>query len=324
VSGGRIPYQLGYYGYGQDSNGSPWLGLYEYRIFQDQASGEVDYPFSLTRRIEFSGGLTRYSYDLQLDKYYTDSFGNIINYSRVSLNDSLPPAVNMAQASVALIGDNSFSGFVGPVRGGRYHLEVGYTTGSVSFTTVIADWRRYMSPTKNLSFAFRALHYGRYGLYDSGYGNGQNGFGVLQPLFLGYEDLVRGYAYTSFKSNECTGGTSTDPCPAFTRLEGNEIAVANVEMRVPLIGVREYGLINFPFLPTQLVFFTDGGVAWDAQHPAAVEWSRSGDARVPVFSSGAAVRINLMGLMVMQVYYAYPWQRPLEGWHWGFVIAPAW
>ncbi|MCG6988783.1 MAG: peptidase S9 [Gemmatimonadetes bacterium] len=324
VGGGRIPYMMGYYNYGSDANGN-YLGLYQFRIFQNQLAGEVDYPFSTTRRIQFSAGLTRYSYDLQVDKYYVDQIGNIVGYSRQSLNDSVPAPVNMAQASVALIGDNSMNGFVGPVRGGRYHLEVGYTAGSVHYTTVIADWRRYFSPTKNLSFAMRALHYGRYGLND--YNNNQ-GFGLLQPLFLGYEDLVRGYAYTSFSQSECvgkgTGGDAGSTCPTFSRLFGNEIAVVNLEARIPLIGVKEYGLINFPFVPTQLVLFTDGGVAWDAQHPATLEWSRSGTARVPVFSSGVAARFNVLGLMVLQVYYAYPWQRPLKGWNWGFEIAPAW
>ena len=325
VGGGRIPYQFGYYTYGQDDTG-PYLGLNRFRIFQTSAAGELAYPFNQTKRLEFSAGLTRYSYDLEVDKYYYNNFGQITDYTRQSLNDSLPAAVNMAQASVALVGDNSFSGFVGPIRGGRYHLEVGYTTGTVNFTSVTADWRRYFSPTKDLTIGLRGLHFGRYGLSRTE--NQQGAFGLLQPLFLGYETLVRGYAYTSFNQSECggvgTGADSLSSCPTFDRLFGNQIAVANLELRVPLIGVQQYGLINFPFLPTELVLFTDGGLAWDKDHPANLEWSRSGTARVPVFSSGVSARFNVLGFMVLEAYYAYPWQRPQKGWHWGFVIAPAW
>jgi hypothetical protein len=325
VGGGRIPYQFGYYTYGQDSNGF-YMGLDRYRLFQTSAMGQVAYPFSQTRRVEFSGGITRYSYDLERDKYYLDNYGQIISYQRQSLNDSLPAPVNLAQVGVSLVQDNSFNGFVGPIRGGRYHLGVDYTTGSVNFTTLTADWRRYFSPTRDLTIGIRGLHVGRYGLSQAE--NNQGAFGLLQPLFLGWETLVRGYAYTSFNQNECApGGSGSDSqttCPTFYRLFGNDIAVANLELRVPLIGVQQYGLINFPFLPTELVLFTDGGLAWDKEHPAKLEWSRSGTARVPVFSSGVSARFNVLGFMVLEAYYAYPWQRPLKGWHWGFQIAPAW
>ena len=50
-----------------------------------------------------------------------------------------------------------------------------------------------------------------------------------------------------------------------------------------------YGIINFPFLPTELVLFADGGMAWDSPRCFAVGseiscvnddpeiiWSRSG------------------------------------------------
>ena len=100
--------------------------------------------------------------------------------------------------------------------------------------------------------------------------------------------------------------------------------MANLELRVPFIGVEQYGLINFKFLPTELVLFADGGVAWDDQNPATLEWSRSSAERTPVFSTGVSARFNVLGFLILEAYYAYPWQRPEKGWHWGFNIAPGW
>ncbi len=322
VGAGRIPYMLGSYTYGSDDNGD-YFGLNRYRIFQTTATGQLSYPFSSTRRLEFSGGLTRYSYDLEIDKYYTDAFGRIIDFKRESANDQIPPPLNMLETSVALVKDNSFFGFVSPIRGGRYRLQVAETWGTASFTTVTADWRRYFSPTRNLTFAVRGMHYGRYGL--SAKEDSQDGFGILRPLFLGYGTLIRGYSYNSFSGAECAAGaTSTNPCPAFSRLFGQRLAVTNIEARIPLIGVQQLGLINFPFLPTELVFFTDGGVAWDKDNPASLEWSRSSTDRVPVFSSGVSARVNVLGFLILEAYYAYPWQRPEKGWHWGFNLSPGW
>jgi len=315
---------MGFYNYGQDESGD-FLGLYRYRVFQTSANGQVSYPFSSTQRVEFSAGVTRYSYDIEVDKYYTfGTFGPFTGeYARESLKEQTPDPLNMVQTSAAIVGDNAFFGFVSPIRGGRYRVEVEQTWGTTEFTTLIADWRRYFSPTKNLTVGLRTMHYGRYGLSEEE--NAKDGFGLLRPLFLGYESLIRGYAYESFDGSECAAtATFEDSCPAFNRLWAQRIAVANLELRVPFIGVEQYGLINFPFLPTELVLFTDGGVAWDGQNPASLELSRSSSGRIPVFSSGVSARVNILGFLILETYYAYPWQRPEKGWHWGFNIAPGW
>jgi hypothetical protein len=92
---------------------------------------------------------------------------------------------------------------------------------------------------------------------------------------------------------------------------------------VPLFGVEEFGLINMPFLPTELVLFADGGLAWDNNltdingQPVSVtdpelKFSRSASEHVPVFSTGVSARFNILGFMVFETYYAYPW-RPRRG-----------
>ncbi|MDZ7779854.1 MAG: peptidase S9 [Gemmatimonadota bacterium] len=322
VGGGRIPYRLGFYEFNEDELG-PYIGQTQFRIFNTSITGQLSYPFSSTRRVEFGLGATRYSYDVQVDKFYVDQFNRVIHFEREDRNDQAPDPLNMAEASAALVGDNAFFGFVSPVRGGRYRLEAQQTLGDVDFTTLIADWRRYFAPNRNLTIGVRGMHYGRYGLEPEG--PSQDGFGILNPLFLGHETLVRGYAWESFQSSECeASSTAENTCPTLNRLRGQRIGVANLELRVPFIGVEEYGIINFPFLPTELVAFADAGLAWNSNDEFNLEFSRSSTDRIPVMSTGVSARSNILGFLILEAYYAYPWQRPDKGWHWGFQIAPGW
>src|SRR5262249_25547081 len=116
----------------------------------------------------------------------------------------------------------------------------------------------------------------------------------------------------------------TTACPAYGRLIGHRLGVANVEMRIPLLGFEQYGVIDFPYIPTEIVAFADGGLAWDREHPAKLVLSRSSTDRVPVFSAGFSARFNILGLMILEAYRAWPFQRPEKGPHWGFVLSQGW
>ena len=98
----------------------------------------------------------------------------------------------------------------------------------------------------------------------------------------------------------------------------------NFEFRIPLFGTDQFGLINFPILPTEISFFFDGGVAWTRNDTPELTFKTDSDKRIPVFSTGVAARINLFGYIIGQVYYAVPFQRPEVDGIWGFVIAPGW
>jgi len=349
----RIPFLLLGFRRGQE-DGSQFLGQVRQRIFVSSVSGTVAYPFSQTRRLEFNGGLTRYSYDVEEDRFFLDPSGNFFtDVERVDIDrdcsdlregdDPLdrnvlckPDALNLAQVSAAYVGDAAFFAFVGPVRGERFRFEIQQTFGSENFTQGIADYRRYHQVDRNLTLAWRGLHLGRYGsgldddLGGSQLGGRLNQVNVIQPFFLGFESLIRGYAFESFDNDECFASLleTTDPetsCPALSRLFGQKLALLNLEARVPLLGVEEFGLINFPFLPTELLVFQDAGLAWTDADEVEFELNTSTNARrVPVFSTGVGARTNILGFLVLESYFAYPWQRPDKGWHWGFHIAPAW
>ena len=46
--------------------------------------------------------------------------------------------------------------------------------------------------------------------------------------------------------------------------------------------------------------------------------------RIPVVSAGVTIRINLFGYMLLETYFARPYQRPQKNWIWGLQIAPGW
>jgi Tol biopolymer transport system component len=323
ASAGRISYIQGFQTFGTDGLGRPYIGLMRNRIFLTQTSLMLAYPFSTTRRVEGNIGVQRWSFDLEEDRYFLGQFGEVGASQRISLPSREP--INLASASIALVGDNSLTGFTSPIDGGRFRLEASQTLGTLNYTSVVADFRRYLSPFRNITFAARGLHFGRYGnSLDP-----NRSTAAIQPYFLGWETFVRGYAYESFKPEECAitsfePGAVAGTCAGFDRLFGHRLVVANLEMRVPLLGTPQFGLINFPFVPTEIVLFADAGVAWNELSEVDFDFQRSGGKRVPVFSVGASARINIFGFLILESYYALPFQRPDKGAHWGFVLSPGW
>ena len=286
------------------------------RIFISEASTQLSYPFSSTRRIEFGAGFTRYGFDIEVDTYSLDINNNIIALEQGTLPSS--ESLNLVEGSVAFVEDNSFSGFTGPVRGFRTRLEVGKTVGTTNFINVLADVRRYYSPLQELTFAARGMHFGRYGTERSAEL-------ILGDLFVGNEYFMRGYSSGSFDVSECTP-TDTGTCGEYDRLLGQRLGVANLEVRIPVLGTERFGLINFPYLPTDLVGFFDAGVAWNQGDSFSdlLVWDGETSDRVAVFSAGVSARVNLFSALVLEVYYAVPFQRPDKGGHWGVNFVPGW
>ncbi len=316
---GRIPFQRLFFSFGVDPElGTQTVSQIRQRIYLTSATGLVAYPFSTTRRIEATAGFIRWSFDVEQDELVYDQFGRLIARRRTQLPELEPDPLNLFQASIALVGDNSYAAFTSPIRGRRYRIELESTRGTANYQTVIVDYRRYFSPSLDFTFAVRGLHYGRYA-----YGNALRESRVLQPLFLGWETFIRGYAYESFESRECVGGTEGS-CPALDRMFGHRLAVANFEVRVPFIGTEQFGLIDLPYVPMELVAFADVGLAWDDDRKPILAFRRTETERVPLLSTGVSARFNILGIMIFEAYYAYPWQRPIKGWHWGFQLGPGW
>jgi Tol biopolymer transport system component len=318
---GHVPYLTGgTYFEGDFSTGTGYLTQELQRIYIQNLAGMTQYPFSQTRRFEAQAGYTRYAFHREAIQY--GYFGGQYTGEVIQRELEASDPLHFFESSAALVGDNSYFGFTSPVAGQRYRLEVGPTFGTLNFQTVLADYRRYHL-VRPFTLAFRGLHYGRYG--SDAEGRDDEGRRILNDLFIGYQPLVRGYSRESFDPRvECQGATSTSPCPSFDRLNGTRIGVANLEVRIPLLGVEELGLINFPYLPTEISPFFDAGVAWRGGESPDLRFDRETTDRVPVFSTGVSARMNILGYLIFEAYYAYPFQRPDKGGHWGFQLAPGW
>ncbi|MDE2793942.1 MAG: BamA/TamA family outer membrane protein [Gemmatimonadota bacterium] len=304
-------YQTGYY----TRNA---LVIRKDRITVQALEGLIAYPLSGTRRFEFTGGLTRYSYHREEETLHIDGYGRVWAVDRREVPLNAKP-LNLASASLAFVGDNSYMAFTSPVRGERFRLAAETTYGTLSFHTLTTDYRRYFNGGGPLTFAVRGLHIGRYGDVRSLYEHRINRF------YLGFEYFMRGYSWGSFDANrECTRLTESGQCEELDRLLGHRIGVLNAEFRLPITGIEEFGLINFPYLPTELSLFADIGMAWDSENPATWKWSRTDPGRVPLASTGVSMRFNVLGALIFEWYYAYPWQRPHRGWVSGFSLLPGW
>ncbi|MGK7312102.1 MAG: peptidase S9 [Candidatus Longimicrobiales bacterium M2_2A_002] len=340
VLAGHIPLRLGFIRYEEATLDGIQTIVEDFqilRIYQTRVAGLLELPVSKTRRWEMSLGAQRFGFGLEaLRTYYAGGFQPIaqerVDLDPASLDPSFGEAYYMGTASLAYVGDWAYNGFAAPVRGGRFRFEVSPLFGDLNVVELTADYRRYLNKYP-FTLALRAFHFGRYG-------PDAEGTIFTRQTFLGYETLVRGYAYESFTTADCFTGSSQD-CPAFERLWGSRLGVLNAEIRVPLLGFEQYGLINLPLFPTDLNLFVDAGLAWTSGTPceegsttAVTEWGSENcapvfewdapDARTPVVSTGVSARVNLLGFAVLETYYAYPFQRPNKGWHWGFVLAPGW
>ncbi|HEV2854069.1 MAG TPA: BamA/TamA family outer membrane protein [Thermoanaerobaculia bacterium] len=282
-------------------------------ITEDRADFITQYPFSLTQRLEASAGFTRIDFDNEL--LSAAIVGDQV-IDRSNRNLPAPEGLQLYQASLAFVGDSSYYGFTSPVRGRRYRFEVEPTFGDLEFQSLTADYRRYFF-FRPVTLAMRGLHFGRYGRDAES--------DRLTQLYVGRPTLVRGYELGDIGLSECTPVPGdTTACPEFDRLVGSRIAVANLELRLPLLGVEGYGLIRASFLPTDLNFFVDAGTAWSKGITPDVRFDRNSIDRIPVVSAGVSARILLGGFAVLEFYYAKPFQRPNESWVTGFLIAPGW
>lgn len=311
IVGGQLPYVSGGFQSGVATvNGEAALidQTIVFRQTQRSASGVAAYPFSRSRRVEFQGGLSQIGFDqIVQTQGYSLATGRLIldEVEKTKIGETL----SLGTASAALVFDTSTFGATSPVAGARYRFEAAPTFGSVRYTSLLADYRRYLMPVSFYTIAIRAMHYGRYGA-----GGGDE---RLFPLFLGYPNLVRGYDVYSFDPTECAP-TTTSECPAFDQLIGTRTLVGNIEFRFPLF--RPFGTTRSMYgpLPLELALFVDGGVAWNGgERPSFLGGDRRG-----VSSVGVAVRANLMGFAIGEFAFSRPQQRPGRGWMFQFNLSP--
>ena len=285
------------------------------RVFRERISALGLYPLTNTQRFEFSGGFTHIWYRTERQQIFLNAFGQPFKREISEADFAQPSPLNLYNVSAAYVEDNSIAAFTGPINGHRMRFEVEPTTGSLTFVQALADFRKYfyMQP---LTLGFRALHSGRY-FQDAEDDR-------LNPAFIGNSRLIRGYSISTFSAQEC-GDSPGDVCPEYDRLFGSRVGVANVELRLPVLGIEDLALFRTQLLPTTLSGFFDAGIAWSNTRTPTFKWTTDETSEnVPVFSTGLSLRVNILGYLITEFYYAVPFQRPDKNGVFGFQISPGW
>jgi len=302
----RIPYVYGSY-YGAYNF---QLGTYEeqeliFRQVYYDASTYAAYPLSRAQRVELWGGFRTIDFQYELRSRIYDMGTNILLDKRKE-DLGAPESLYLGYANAALVYDTAIFGATAPILGQSYMLQVSPYIGTLNYWNLMADYRKYIMPVRPFTLAFRMMHYGRYGLSDD-----ENRF---YPIFMGYENMIRGYNYSSFSSNEGD---------VYNRLLGEKILVANLELRFPLFQILGIGSGWYGVWPIDFVAFFDSGLAWDyAGHQGdSRPWFMGGDMK-PLSSVGAGIRMNLFGAIVLGVSYVRPLDRPERSSYFQFTIFP--
>ncbi len=305
ISISHIPYSYGNYYPHLDSlvvNGVKqeiFVDQLQYiRMFEDQVTGMIFYPLSKTQRFETSTSLARYYYriDNYNTYYFPDNLYYPIGYDKKKENN--PPAGFMvASTDLAYVFDNSSFGIASPMKGFRARLQVDKTYGSFDFYGALVDVRKYIY-RKPFSFAMRGYYQGRFG---------KDSENTLYPMYIGYPWFVRGYDRIAYMENP-KGNTNY---VTVNQLQGSQIMVLNAEIRLPFTGPERLTVLKSKALYTELALFADAGVAFNDFNVRIPYHSNKINVNVNnpmIFSTGLSLRINLYGMLVIEPYYAIPYQ----------------
>ena len=268
--------------------------------------GFVAFPLNRSQRVEFSGGLRQITFDRERRTELVSTVtGQLIEEETQALASE--PSIGLFETGVALVGDSAIFGATGPLLGTRYRFQVSPAIGGLSYATVLADYRRYMMPIRPFTLAIRLLHSGRYGKDASDF--------RLRDVYLGSASLVRGYGSGTVSRSECAGATFD--CPVLNTLIASRIAVAKVELRVPLSSTPLSPRIRYSTLPMDAFVFADAGAGWGGE----ARFGTGGSDGIVFKSVGAGVRVNVMGLL-FEVAGVKPLDLADSGWTFAFNLRP--
>ena len=222
---------------------------------QLRTAGLLAYPFNRGLRVELSAGVRHAMYHRELRSQISSAAtGRVLATERVTSSGGEPTTV--AEVGAALVHDTTVFGLTGPLLGSRYRFEIAPAVGDLSYTRVLADYRRYLMPVRPYSLAVRVLHSARYGP------DGDDP--RLLSSFLGSTSFVRGHR---LDLRYCP----PDPTRVCgDELLGSRLLVSNVEVRFPLWGIFSRQL-DYGRLPADAFLFADGGLVWSGARPLGVD-----------------------------------------------------
>ena len=279
------------------------------RTFEDQGSLFAAYPFSQTRRLELGGSFARYYYRLdRYTDYYTTDLQFFIGNERQKL--PTPKGFNFGQVYLAYVGDNSQFGVASPLTGHRFRFEAGKYFGVANVETVMGDFRKYFRLAP-FTIATRNMYVGRFGRDAES--------GILPPFYIGNPYYIRGYDAIDFATENSDKLNIND-------LLGSRVFITNAELRFPFSGPERLSAIRSRLFFSELNLFTDGGMAWgNPRSPGDGKNVLQSRQSKFILSSGMSMRINLFGYLIIEPYYAIPWQNGgFKNANFGLNFIPGW
>ena len=262
-----------------------------------QFFGSASYPLNRFTRLEVGGGfnnvgrerifLTRSIYDMSAASPFT--------LDSVRKDNSL----NYGEAHLAFVSDNTLHGYTGPIFGRRFRFQVSPVIGGLNWIEYLADYRRY----DPIIFNFLTVATRAYASVSVGPDETQFMKYIARP------DFVRGYDRNNALFLSCPIiGASTWNCSA-TQLLGSRVAVANIELRFPLVRRLELGILPLALPPLEGLFFFDAGMAWSKGQKVFASKPENYEAashRYPLRSYGMGLRLNLFNYALLRWDYAVP------------------
>ena len=279
-----------------------------------QAFGVTAYPLNRFTRFEIGGGFN--NIDRQRLFISRNVFGGISADLFKYDSTRRDPTLNYVDGQLALVSDNTLFGYTGPIYGRRYRFQVSPVIGSFRWVEYLADYRRYDPILFNyLTVATR--------FYTSmSIGRNETAF----PKYIARPDFVRGYdRNNSFYLTCPIIGANTSNCSA-VQLLGSRVAVANAELRFPLVRRFELGVLPIALPPLDGLFFYDVGAAWSKDQTLYLKRPVNYDVakqRYPLRSYGMGLRLNLFNYAIVRWDYAVPVDQAGRKGFWTWSLWPS-
>ena len=315
----HIPYSMGYYENPEYVTINNIIYIKQttnlLRIFDERLSLFAHYPFSTSLRFEggVDGGFRSFRGDEINDYYYPEYPYNHAGTDRekIPVGDTIALGYNIniikgfsSSVNFALVGDNSYNGLTSPLSGYKYRVGVEKYFGTDNYYSTNVDGRYYYW-LKPVSFAVRGMSYFRF----------ENDVNSVYPVYIGQMGLVRGYNYQLFSNYVLDNNEFY-----YDQLFGSKVLMGNFEVRFPFTGVERLSLIKSRYFMSDIAAFYDIGVAFD-EFSHFSEGERiliKGPDGTPLeifakpkiaSSAGVSLRINLFGAIIIEPYFAYPFEK---------------
>ena len=279
-----------------------------------QAFAVTAYPFNRFTRIEVGAGFN----NIDRSRWFvTRRVFNGASAGGYSVDSTVrDPSLNYFDGQLAVVSDNTLFGNTGPIMGRRFRFQISPVTGVYDWVEYLADYRRYDPIVFNyLTIATR--------LYaDVSVGPDEAEF----QKYIARPDFVRGYDRNSTFYLSCPViGANPATCSA-VQLLGSRVAVANVELRFPVVRRVELGFLPMSLPPVDGLFFYDMGLAWSrgqvlySSRPSGYDVTRQ---RYPLRSYGFGMRLNLFNYAIVRWDYAVPVDQNNRKGFWTWSLWPS-